>query len=153
FFWAPPAGVNGLDPTRALQEGPGKVRSAVWDLDTGVAVPLPDQKYPAMEVAFSADGRRVALAISDTSLLFNQALVCDAATGQRVAGPFEHPKTRDGMVVGVELSPDGRFLATNCYGGTSRLWDLATGKTVGGALPGWGGRFNRDGTRFAARGV
>jgi WD40 repeat protein len=36
----------------------------------------------------------------------------------------------------VNLSPDGQTLATTSDDGTTRLWDIASGRPIGAALPG-----------------
>ena len=41
-----------------------------------------------------------------------------------------------GPVVTVNLSPDGRTVATTSEDGTTRLWDLASGRAIGTPLPG-----------------
>jgi class 3 adenylate cyclase/WD40 repeat protein len=40
-------------------------------------------------------------------------------------------------VLTVDLSPDGRTLATTSLDGTARLWDLASGRGIGTPLPGF----------------
>jgi WD40 repeat protein len=42
----------------------------------------------------------------------------------------------DGPVVTINLSPDGQTLATTSDDGTTRLWDVASGRPIGAALPG-----------------
>jgi WD40 repeat protein len=39
-------------------------------------------------------------------------------------------------VLSVDLSPDGRTLATSSGDGTTRLWELASGRPIGTPLPG-----------------
>jgi WD40 repeat protein len=39
----------------------------------------------------------------------------------------------------VNVSPDGQTLATTSDDGTTRLWDVASGRPVGAALPGLSG--------------
>jgi WD40 repeat protein len=41
-----------------------------------------------------------------------------------------------GAIVTVNLSPDGATLATTSADGTTRLWDLASGRAIGTPLPG-----------------
>ncbi len=41
-----------------------------------------------------------------------------------------------GVVLTVNLSPDGHTLATTSFDGTTRLWDLASGRAIGTPLPG-----------------
>lgn len=73
------------------------------------------------DVAFSADGQRVATAGNDRT-----AIVWDAATGEKI----ETIEGHDGVVVGVAFSPDGSRLATASSDYTARVWDLQTGEQL-----------------------
>jgi WD40 repeat protein len=73
-------------------------------------------------VAFSPDGRLLAMALDDET-----AVLWDAATGERTAVLKGH----DGRVRHVAFAPDGKTLAT--AGSRDRvvaLWDAATGKRL-----------------------
>jgi RNA polymerase sigma factor (sigma-70 family) len=73
-------------------------------------------------VVFSPDGTTLAVAHQDgTVFLWNPA------TGKRLLAADEH----EFMVSGIDLSPDGRTLATaGTWDKTIRLWDLATGRHI-----------------------
>jgi TRAP-type C4-dicarboxylate transport system substrate-binding protein/sugar lactone lactonase YvrE len=45
------------------------------------------------------------------------------------APPLEF-KGHTGFIFEVDISPDGKYLATGSVDGTARLWDLATGETI-----------------------
>jgi DNA-binding SARP family transcriptional activator/WD40 repeat protein len=76
---------------------------------------------------FSADGR-LFLYGDDAG----RAWVFDAHTWRHGAPLIGHT----GPVLTVNLSPDGGTLATTSLDGTTRLWDLASGRAIGTPLPG-----------------
>ncbi len=141
--WAPPAGVE-TRPDRVLpKERPGRPYAAVWDLAGGTPVVLPVGKCRPYRVAFSADGRRVAVAGGDGLAAF----VCDAATGTVLAGPLPHGQ----LVVRVAFSPDGQLLATTDYTDRVRVWDLDTKTATTPPVPGgFHASFSGDGRSLAA---
>jgi WD40 repeat protein/serine/threonine protein kinase len=148
-LWALPPGVDPDDPNGMVLDGPAdKPRAAVWDLATGTFVRLPEIDQVLIP-AFSRDGRRVALAGPKNY----QAIVCDAATGTIVAGPFDHGRTNAGIVTFVSLSPDAKRLVTGTYGAPLRLWDVATGKQIGQPMNGSRAFFNRNGSLLAGSGL
>ena len=57
----------------------------------------------------------------------NSVFVRDASTGAVQGAPLVHPDE----VAGIQISPDGRMLATVTGKGVSTLWNRATGKPVG----------------------
>ena len=72
--------------------------------------------FGSFEVAFTADGQK---------LLIGQrhAQLWDIATGKRVHhfGPFSD------LCHSLDVSPDGRYLATSHIGSDGRIWEIATG--------------------------
>ena len=46
------------------------------------------------------------------------------------------PRAHAGFVISVDADPTGRMLATGSSDGTTRLWDLRTGRPIGAPLPG-----------------
>ena len=78
-------------------------------------------------MAFSPDGTLLAAAGSGDRF----ATLWEVASGKLV-GRLRHPT----YVVGVRFDPQGRTLATAATDGTVRLWDLASQRQLGVALPG-----------------
>jgi RNA polymerase sigma factor (sigma-70 family) len=74
-------------------------------------------------VAFSPDGKRVAGACDDGSVLIR-----DAETGKALMAPG-HGRGH-GPLTAVAFSPDGKFLAAGGADRSVRLWDATTGKEV-----------------------
>jgi uncharacterized protein (TIGR03067 family) len=72
-------------------------------------------------VAFSPDGKRVAGACDDGSVLIR-----DAETGKVLMAPGRG----HGALAAVAFSPDGKLLAAGGADRSVRLWDVATGKEV-----------------------
>jgi WD40 repeat protein/DNA-binding SARP family transcriptional activator len=78
-------------------------------------------------VAFSPDGTLLAAAGSGERF----TTLWEVASG-RLVGRLRHPT----YVVAVRFDPQGRTLATAATDGTVRLWDLASRRQLGVALPG-----------------
>jgi WD40 repeat protein len=99
---------------------PGEVK--IWDAVTGTElIALPPQADPIEVLAFSPDGRRLAIGGKDGTML-----VWDLALGQEVFRPRGHSNA----VRSLAFSPDGRRLASGSDDATVRLWDTATGQEL-----------------------
>jgi hypothetical protein len=106
-------------------------------------------------VAFSPDGRTIAIGGTDSDVRKGSVQLADAATGRVLGPPFLLPS----MVWGLALSPDGTTLLTGCgdedgeYGDVRR-WDVRTGREVGSPLRHRGKvaalAYSPDGRRFAS---
>jgi WD40 repeat protein len=83
---------------------------------------------PGRAVQFSRDGRL--LVFGDEQ---GRVWRYDTRTWRLRGRPLT---AHDGPVVTVNLSPDGQTLATTSDDGTTRLWDVASGRPIGAALPG-----------------
>jgi WD40 repeat protein len=87
----------------------------VWDLESGaeIAVLKEHNKESVQSASFSPDGRRLAIISNDT------AWVWDVESGTEIA-------VLEGQE-GVQISPDGRWIATASYDGTVQVWDVESG--------------------------
>ncbi|KAI0052968.1 WD40 repeat-like protein [Auriscalpium vulgare] len=79
-------------------------------------------------VAFSPDGTRVV-----SGSLHSDILICDAQTGETVAGPFTGHKN---VVQSVAFSPDGKRFVSGSSDMTIRIWKAQTGEAVAGPFTG-----------------
>jgi WD40 repeat protein len=107
--------------------------------------------YDVYDIAFSPDGRTLAVAGSDTVIR-----LWDKSTHRQSSEPLSghtHP------IDGLAFSPDGRFLASSSRDGTARLWNWRFGRqlgeplTISRAVP-WGRAiaFSPDGRTLASGG-
>ena len=110
---------------RSLAAGYGANSGAgalvVWDLPTGNVRYAQPQETIVPSVAFSQDGKLLAMATFS-----NTARVLDSATGEinrELAGHEDKMRS-------VAFSPDGKTLATGSYDRTIKLWDVATGELL-----------------------
>jgi Tol biopolymer transport system component len=91
----------------------------LWEAATGRKVELAKPLTDAFEVAFSPDGKLLAVAKQDIRLI-------DVATGRELRRLSAHR----GMVYALAFSSDGGLLASGAGDKTVRVWDVATGATV-----------------------
>jgi len=91
----------------------------VWDTASQqrvITATVPAARWE--RVAFRPDGRQIAAAASDGSLV-----IVDVATGQTVATPARHAAS----IVTLAYSPDGTRLLTASADASVRIWDAETG--------------------------
>jgi WD40 repeat protein len=92
----------------------------VWKASTGEHIFTFDQQYRIFALKWSADGRRIASASFNGSVL-----IWDAFTGINVLTHQEH----SGPLYALDWSPDGKYLASGGQDSTVRVWDAVIGKT------------------------
>ena len=90
-----------------------------WDRDTGRERWSVTHQQNCWALAESPDGQIVATGSYDRFLHF-----WDAATGNQVHPPIEHPD----QILTVAFSPDGRLVGTSCLDWQTRVWEVVTGK-------------------------
>ncbi len=119
----PAAAVHGLawsPDGKRLAAAHGAAAVHLWDAATGKLAVRADRDSAGIEVAFSRDGKRLAVCPNTED---GQLRILDADTG-RVAHQF-------GIGAGtyaVALAPDGQTAAAAGRSGGIRLWAVATGK-------------------------
>jgi WD40 repeat protein len=104
---------------KRLVTGAAGRAACLWDMATGQAIRELGRRSHIMGVAFSPDGKRVALADNPVRLY-------DAASGAEIA----QCKGHQNGVLCVAFSPDGKTLASGSHDQSIRLWDPATGKEL-----------------------
>src|SRR5262249_41100918 len=105
--------------------GPSRGHARLWDPATGQAVgdPIPGQVGGVLCVAYSPDGRQVALTATGLVELWD---VGDDRPPKRARTLRGH----EGFVYGVAFSPDGKFLVSSGMDRTIRLWEPGSGEQV-----------------------
>ncbi|HYP94168.1 MAG TPA: TIR domain-containing protein [Mycobacterium sp.] len=103
------------------------------------------------DVAYSPDGRRIAVAAAEAG---HTVQIFDAETGQPAGPPL---RGHDGHVQSIAYSPDGHRIATGSADKTVRMWDADTGQPIGAPLRGHDEAvlrvaFSPDGHRIASGG-
>jgi WD40 repeat protein len=97
--------------------------ATIWDAASGKKLlALPDQGQVVYSLAFSPDGRRIALGIS----LGSGATVWDTSSGRQLATLTGH----HGSVQAILFSRDGQQILTGSVDGTVKLWDSASGREL-----------------------
>ena len=104
---------------------------------------------PALAVAFSPDGRRLASGGGDEIVR-----LWEVRTGEPVGAPL---RGHTNVVTSVAFSPDGRRLASGGRDNVVRLWEVRTGEPVGAPLAGHTSQvnsvaFSPDGRHLASGG-
>jgi WD40 repeat protein/tRNA A-37 threonylcarbamoyl transferase component Bud32 len=116
---APPDSATGLlKPGHELK---------LWDVATGREIhTVRDPTWRYREVAFSPDGRLIALFLMSEIGEPETARILDTTTGSEVLRLRGHTS----MVCCLAFSPDGKRIATGSGDLTIKLWDASTGQEV-----------------------
>jgi WD40 repeat protein len=140
------------DPASDHYNPGGEVK--LWDLETGREIRTLRRGVGVFQVlAFSPDGRRLALAEGGPFTKSGEVLVWDVPTGQDVF----ILRGLSSIVLDLAFSPDGRRLASGSHDRTIKLWDMDTGDevlTLRGHTAGIRSlAFSPDGRRLASGGI
>lgn len=108
----------------AVLDVPGRGKGVcLLNADTGtVAVELIDKSHGPLSVAYSDDGRTVAVGYAPYGII-----LWNAETGNFIRLLEGHSN----WVVSLAFSPDGTMLVSGCGDSTARVWDVKTGKEIG----------------------
>jgi WD40 repeat protein len=113
-----------------VTEGQGAANMTAWRWEIEGRQPrarLEGYDGAFYQVAFTADGRRVAAGCEDQA-----ARIWDAATGRLQVVL----RGTGGQTGARAVTPDGRRLVTAAYDGGARLWDLESGRLLSTQAPG-----------------
>jgi WD40 repeat protein len=139
------------DATQRSGGAPPSGHVAIWRTRTGAPVTAA-LKFAAAanDVAFSRDGRLLAVALGD-----GRVLILDPSNGRQIR--TIHPlQGGNGGTVSLAFAPNGT-LATGTYAGVVQLWNPSTGAPIShpvlvAAAPVASIAFDRSGQRFATAG-
>jgi WD40 repeat protein len=113
--WAVAFSPDGKLLATTSQAAPEPVQ--LWDLSTALALRAMKPVGAARTLAYAPDGTTLAVGqIDGTISLFA------AATGHRLASSQGH----EWAIFGIDISPDGRLLATASGDATVKIWDLSS---------------------------
>lgn len=98
-------------------------RSRIWNVETGEVIETAEQPG-AWKLAFFPDGKRFAVASSSTSSPVVK--VYDTANAREVLSLNGHSK----RIRAIDISPDGKTIATGSQDGSIRLWDAGSGAEI-----------------------
>jgi WD40 repeat protein len=107
---------------KLLASNAGDMTVRLWDLAIGREVRVLQSPNISYHMEFSPDGKSLALGG------FKGVILWDTATGN--ARPSFQAGARN--IYGVAFSPNGKLLASAEWEGKVRLWEVKTGKDIGG---------------------
>lgn len=133
---------------KVFASGSNDQRVILWDVRAGRERAVLDQRAPVTNLAFSADGSMIAVALVDHGVR-----VYELATGGLRTTLWGH----DRPIEDVAFHPGGDFVATASRDGTVGIWSLADGSRKhnlkGHRAAVKSVRFSPDGKSLAAGGV
>jgi len=104
----------------------------IWDVKTGKCLQTIEDVRPLWSVAFSPDGKHVA--IGGATVHGERAelpvSVWNVSDGKQIHHLTGHSGTGNFVINDLAYSPDGVFLASGSSDGTVRIWDTKTGRGV-----------------------
>lgn len=99
---------------------------AAWDIDSGNFTVLKERaEQPAMRVAISSDGTRIAAAFGNYHRP-GRVVVWDLASGEELAVLVGHTEP----IRAVAFTDDDYVIATASWDGTARLWDIESQEVI-----------------------
>jgi eukaryotic-like serine/threonine-protein kinase len=104
-----------------------KEECRLWEVPSGRLLHKLPHPRPVTAIAFSRDGRQALIGAGSV-------FVWDVASGEAVRGETAPPDGAAALRV-VTFSPDGDQCLTQNATDIGQLWDVATGRAIGGPLP------------------
>jgi WD40 repeat protein/DNA-binding SARP family transcriptional activator len=140
------------DPVTGVVSG----HIAIWRTRTGAPVTAALKSGPTNAVAFSPNGRWLAVATGDIALgQDGRVLILNSSNGRQVH-PIHPLQAENGGTTSLAFAPNGT-LATGTNAGLVQLWNPSTGHSIGhpllaAAAPIASIAFDRSGQQFATAG-
>lgn len=110
------------DSSRLAAVSAGKL--GIWDVKSGESRRFVDAGTGLQTVAFSPDGKRIA--VGGRGVLVT---VWDATTGKRIHD-LQHTSPATDSINSVAFSSDGKYLASGSQSGSVRIWDANTAEAI-----------------------
>jgi WD40 repeat protein len=97
----------------------------VWDPATGKEINLFTHEHTVRAVVFSPDSNYLMTIDYDNAGSDKTVHIWDIETGKKISHIVNDTK-----VLSIAISPDGKYAVSGSWGGTARVWEMATGKEI-----------------------